>query len=162
LLEALALLNKKNTNCVLWIVGDGPERPRLQELADKLDLTPSISFLGIRNKEEIADLMRQADVFALTSLWENQPVALIEALACGLPVIAPAIGGIPEIVRPENGLLFEPGNVDNLVEKLSEMISHLKDFSPEVSARYAHDSFGLQAIGNRLTDVYEQLLTKAH
>lgn len=162
LLEAFALLKKKNINCVLWIVGDGPERQRLQELAEKLDIKPSVSFLGIRSKDEIADLMRQADVFALTSLWENQPVALIEAMASGLPVIAPAIGGVPEIVRPENGLLFEPGNVDNLVEKLSEMIAHLKDFSPAESARYAQVSFGLQAIGQQFADVYEQRLTDPH
>ena len=162
LLEAFAKLRKMDFNCVLWIVGDGPERQRLRELAENLHITPSVSFLGIQSKGEIADLMRQADLFALTSLWENQPVALIEAMASGLPVIAPAIGGIPEIVRPENGLLFDPGNVDNLVEKLSEMITHMKDFSPAESARYAQDSFGLQAIGKRFADVYEQLLTKAH
>ena len=149
LLEAFAVLKKKNISCVLWIVGDGPERQRLQELADKLEITPSVSFLGIRNKDAIADLMRQADVFALTSLWENQPVALIEAMASGLPVIAPAIGGIPETVRPENGLLFEPGNVDNLVEKLSEMIAHISDFSPARSAKYAAGF--IRNAGNRKT-----------
>ncbi len=159
LLEAFASLHKKNINCVLWIVGDGPERQRLQALAETLHIAPFVSFLGIRNKDEIADLMRQADLFALTSLWENQPVALIEAMASGLPVVAPAIGGIPEIVGPENGLLFEPGNVDNLVEKLSEMIAHLKDFSPARSARYAQDLFGIQVIGQQFADVYQQMLT---
>jgi glycosyltransferase involved in cell wall biosynthesis len=161
LLEAFAALRKMHVNCRLWIVGDGPERQRLQERSEELQITEHISFLGIRTKREVATLMREADLFCLTSLWETQSVSLIEALASGLPVVAPAIGGIPEIIKPEVGVLFEPGNVVDLVEKLADMIDHLNNFSVNASAEYASETFGLTAVGQKFAGVYEQILQNA-
>jgi len=158
LLEAMASLKTREMNCRLWMVGNGPEYQRLREQTDKLHIASDVSFLGVRTKSEVAELMRAADLFALTSLWENQPVALIEAMASGLPVIAPAIGGIPEIVKPEDGVLFEAGNVDDLVEKLATMIDHLDRYSSAESAKYAVETFGLTAVGQKFADIYEKIL----
>ena len=158
LLEALASLRSKNINCRLWLVGEGPERQALQEQAEKLQVSGLVYFLGLKSKTEIAGLMREADLFCLTSLWENQPVALIEAMASGLPVVAPAIGGIPEIISPDVGELFVPGNVGNLVDKIMNMIDHLDAYSPSTSAEYAAQTFGLPAIGQKFAEVYEFML----
>jgi len=158
LLEAFASLRKTMMNCQLWIVGDGPERKRLQAQSKELQIAGQVSFLGIRAKREVADLMQQADLFCLPSLWETQSVALIEALASGLPVIAPAIGGIPEIITPQVGVLFEPGNAGDLGEKLVEMADHLDHFSSATSSSYASETFGYQAIGQLFSNVYRQIL----
>jgi L-malate glycosyltransferase len=158
LLEAIASMRLKNVNCRLWIVGEGPEHQHLQALADQLHITDCVSFWGYRTRLEVADLMRAADLFALTSIWETQSVALIEAMASGLPVIAPANGGIPEIVKPEAGALFETGNVPDLVEKLATMIDQLDRYSSAEGARYAAETFGLPAVGQKFADVYATLL----
>jgi glycosyltransferase involved in cell wall biosynthesis len=158
LLEALASLRSKSINGRLWLAGEGPERQALQELAEKLQLSGQVSFLGLRSKAEIAELMREADLFCLTSIWENQPVALIEAMASGLPVEAPAVGGIPEIVSPDFGELFVPGDVGDLVDKLVYMIDHLEAYSASASAEYAAHTFSLQAIGRKFSAVYETML----
>jgi glycosyltransferase involved in cell wall biosynthesis len=158
LIEAFSALRARGIDCRLRIVGDGPERQRLQDLADKLQVSSLVSFLGVRSRHEVAGLMRDADLFALSSLWENQPVSLIEAMACGLPVVAPAIGGIPEIVQPEAGALFEPGNASDLAEKLAGLVGNLDHFSPAAGSRYAAETFSLETVGAKFAKIYQQIL----
>jgi glycosyltransferase involved in cell wall biosynthesis len=93
----------------LLMVGDGPLRADLENLAVELRVPDRVKFLGIRT--DIPELMRAADAFALTSLSEAASLTLLEAMASGLPAIVTAVGGNPEIVRHEReGLLFPRGN----------------------------------------------------
>jgi glycosyltransferase involved in cell wall biosynthesis len=89
----------------LLVVGDGPLRGELENLAVELRIADRVKFLGIRT--DIPDLMRAADVFALTSLSEAASLTLLEAMASGLPTVVTDVGGNPELVRHEKeGLLF--------------------------------------------------------
>jgi glycosyltransferase involved in cell wall biosynthesis len=89
----------------LLMVGDGPLRGELEQLAVELRIPNRVTFLGIRT--DIPDLMRAADVFALTSVSEAASLTLLEAMASGLPSVVTNVGGNPEIVRHEReGLLF--------------------------------------------------------
>ena len=89
----------------LVMVGDGPLRGDLENLAAELRIADRVKFLGIRN--DIADLMRAAEVFALTSVSEAASLTLLEAMASGLPSVVTDVGGNPELVRHEvEGLLF--------------------------------------------------------
>lgn len=93
----------------LVMVGDGPLRGELESLAVELRIPDRVKFLGIRS--DIPELMRAADVFALTSLSEAASLTLLEAMASGLPAVVTAVGGNPEIVRHEReGLLFPRGD----------------------------------------------------
>ncbi len=93
----------------LLMVGDGPLREELENLAVELRVPDRVKFLGIRT--DIPELMRAADAFALTSLSEAASLTLLEAMASGLPAIVTAVGGNPEIVRHEReGLLFPRGD----------------------------------------------------
>jgi len=93
----------------LLMVGDGPLRGELENLVVDLRIVDRVKFLGIRT--DIPDLMRAADVFALTSLSEAASLTLLEAMASGLPVVVTNVGGNPEIVRHEReGLLFTRGD----------------------------------------------------
>ncbi|MBA3787777.1 MAG: glycosyltransferase family 4 protein [Actinobacteria bacterium] len=95
----------------LLLAGDGPERERLERRAGQLDLGERVHFLGPRTRFEVLELFRAADASVLSSAWENFPHTLVEALAVGTPVVATAVGGVPEIVRDgENGLLVPPGD----------------------------------------------------
>jgi glycosyltransferase involved in cell wall biosynthesis len=98
------------------IVGEGPERQNLERLADTLHLLPDVvQFTGAT--DDMARVYRSADVVVLCSDWEGTPNVLLEALACGLPVIASDVGGVSEIVKHgENGFLVPPGDVEQLVE----------------------------------------------
>jgi glycosyltransferase involved in cell wall biosynthesis len=94
------------------IVGDGPERARLEGLSDSLGLRGKVSFLGSRG--DVPEILSALDVHALTSLNEASPVSILEAMACGRPVVAPRVGSIAESLRNgETGLLVDGHTVES-------------------------------------------------
>ena len=104
------------------IVGDGPQRHEYEEAARSAGLAERITFHGYRPKAAVAELMRSASFLVLPSLGENLPVAVLEAMACGLPVVATRVGGVPELVDHENGLLVEAGSADALRAGIERML----------------------------------------
>lgn len=125
LLQAMAVLARKygQPPCQLLIVGDGPSRHELELLREQLDLSSWVVFVGSRR--DIPRVLHALDVFVLPSLYEGFGIALLEAMAAGKPVIATAVGGIPEFVLSgETGLLIEPGNVEALADAIDRLLSH--------------------------------------
>jgi len=107
----------------LLVVGDGPDRARLEALSAELGLDGRVRFLGARSREDVLRTLYAADVAMLPSRWENFPHLVVEALAVGTPVIASSVGGIPEIVRDgENGLLVPSGDVDALAGAIRRLL----------------------------------------
>ena len=111
---AVRALARLPESFVLWVVGDGPEFDALQALSGELGVQDRVHFLGLQSQVE--PYMQAADAFVCPSLWaEAAGLVNIEAQACGLPVLASRIGGIPEYVKDgETGLLFPPGDADAL------------------------------------------------
>lgn len=115
LIEAWAAVRQAVPEAVLLIAGDGPERPRLEQLIADRGLTGAVRLLGFR--DDAAQLPAAADVFVLPSLTEGMGIALLEAMACGCPVIASAVGGITEAVADRtHGLLVPPGDAAGLAD----------------------------------------------
>jgi glycosyltransferase involved in cell wall biosynthesis len=95
----------------LDVIGDGPERARLEAAAHSLGLDGRVRFLGALPREQALAHVRDAEAMVLTSAWENFPHGVVESLAVGTPVIATRVGGVPEVVHDDdNGLLVEPGD----------------------------------------------------
>jgi glycosyltransferase involved in cell wall biosynthesis len=97
LLRSLADLRREGCNAVLLLVGEGRERTRLSEMAAELGLADRVRFLGTRR--DLPVLFAAMDVFAFPSRWEGTPLALIAAMAAGLPVVATPVGGIPDVLK---------------------------------------------------------------
>ena len=111
---------KRHHEVVFLAAGTGPELPELEAERDRLGLGDSFRFLGMRD-DPIA-VLGAADIFCLASLHEGLPVSLMEAMACGLPVVATTAGGIPEAVTNDvQGLLVEPGDETALTDALLRM-----------------------------------------
>jgi glycosyltransferase involved in cell wall biosynthesis len=109
----------------LLVAGEGTEQPRLAALSEKVGAGHRVRWLGPRPQAEVAELMRSVDLFCLPSHMEGRPNVVYEAMASGLPVIASAVGGIPEMVREgETAFLFEPGNRDQLKACLTKLVAH--------------------------------------
>jgi glycosyltransferase involved in cell wall biosynthesis len=121
LIQAFAALRQRMPDCALVIVGDGERRAELAAFAGAEGLTDRVLLLGDRN--DIADLLVGFDVFALSSLTEGYSIALLEACAAALPIVATDVGGNGEIVRDGvNGKLVPPADADALAEAMIALL----------------------------------------
>lgn len=123
LLEATGRLAKEEPRLILVLVGEGEERAALQEKAERMGLGKTVVFTGMVSHAVLPHLLSSADVFAMTSHFEGMPNVVLEALACGLPVVATAVGGIVEIIQDNvNGFLVEKRDPNLLVSKLRQAL----------------------------------------
>src|SRR5262249_22114463 len=112
---------RKTVPAVLVLVGDGPERPDAEAEAEKLGVDKDIRFLG--KLDNVADLLRSADLFLLPSETESFGLAALEAMACGVPVVATRVGGLPELViHGETGALAPVGAVDTMASAALQIL----------------------------------------
>ena len=119
LVRAVARLGAESFETV--IVGDGPDRGRLQSEIEALGLAGRVRLAGERR--DVPALLAAADVFALTSLSDGMPVSVLEAMAAGLPVVASRVGGVPEqVVDGVTGLLITPGDAEERAEALGRLV----------------------------------------
>ncbi len=108
----------------LLLLGDGPERGSLERAASERGLHGRVRFLGAGSRDDVLRLFRAADAALLTSAWENLPHTVLEALAVGTPVIATAVGGVPEVVRDgENGILVAAGDAGAVAAAVQRLVS---------------------------------------
>ncbi len=142
----------------LLIIGEGPERSALQQQINKASLQEQIHLLGLKNKAQIAEILHHCDVFVLPSISENFSVAVLEALACGLPVIASITGGIRECIDNSNGLLFEVNDVDGLAKAINHMFLHLTEYDRQAIAENCQKQFSAPVIAQQLTTIFQQCL----
>ena len=116
---ALALVPEAS----LLVVGDGPDRAALEQQATAAGLDGRMRFLGARPRGEAVALLAGADAALLPSDWENLPHAAVEALAIGTPVVATAVGGVPEVVHDGvNGLLVPAGDPEALAAAIRRVL----------------------------------------
>src|SRR5262249_20865032 len=125
LLHAFAQLLRSGQSIKLLLVGEGPLTKDLQRLAQDLCLRDSVQFLGSKNLEEVAELMRRCTLFVLPSRAEPFGIVLLEALASRKPIVATRVGGIPEFVEHGvTGLLVEPDNPCVLSEAIGTILQN--------------------------------------
>jgi glycosyltransferase involved in cell wall biosynthesis len=111
----------------LILVGDGEEREHLETLTDGLGIRECVEFAGRVPHEKVEDYMSQAEVFVLPSLSEGFPVTILEAMACGLPVVATRVGGVPDIIEDgTNGYLVDTMNQEQIAEALLKLLQDEK------------------------------------
>ena len=154
-LEALA---RKDGDLRLEIAGDGEMRAEYERLAGSLGLDGVVSFRGLLSKPELAESMRDSELFVLGSRWENNPCVVLEALASGLPVVANRVGGLPELIDETNGLLVEAPDPEQFAAGIEEALE--RQFDRQEIARRAHARFGREAVAAQLRTSYEAVLAR--
>ncbi|MBM4286571.1 MAG: glycosyltransferase [Deltaproteobacteria bacterium] len=143
-IQAVKILRDRGIQATLEIVGEGPERDRLQQLAQALKVDGMVTFHGFKAfGEDLFALYRQADLFLLSSFSEGTPKVVPEAFAFGLPVVASRVGGILDMVQDGvNGLLIEPGSAKELaaaIEKPArspELLQRLSEGAAAAAPRF--------------------------
>jgi glycosyltransferase involved in cell wall biosynthesis len=158
LLEALAIVAREHSDVRLDIVGDGELRSRYEELTRRLGLDELVTFHGWVSKDEVAARVRESDLFVLTSRYDSNPCAVIEALASGVPAVATAVGGIPDIVRDGMGLLAAPGDVEDIAAKIRCALDRLDDWDRTRIAQAARERYGSDRVGRELAAIYDEVI----
>jgi len=158
LIEALAAL----PDVLLLVAGDGPLRGALEAQAGRLGLADRVRFLG--NVDDVPSLLARAEVFVLTSFNEGLPLAVLEALGAGLPVVATRVGGTPELVLTNvNGILVEPGDAKGTAAAVRTLLD-----DPNVAARLGQrgnelvrEHFTVEKMVEGVVDAYDGLMVRA-
>ena len=140
ILKVLAVAKMRGHSYRLTLIGDGPNREYLKNLAKKLGISKKVNFAGF--KANAAKYMATHRVYANSSLMENMPLTLIEALSYGRPILAPAVGGIPEIFSDgREGYFWKLGNIEDAADKMCEILEDknlCNRMSKAAKDRYSH------------------------
>jgi glycosyltransferase involved in cell wall biosynthesis len=154
LIEAMKLVTTKINHVKLFIVGDGELREELLGLTKLLNLTDYVSFLGL--KDNVPSILKNFDLFVLSSLWEGLPTVVMEAMVCSVPVIATNIPGTRELIEDgKTGFLVEPQNIDGLANKVIEVLENetLRIFI-SVNAFKEVQNYDMKEIGNKYLKLF--------
>jgi len=158
LVEAFAKA-ARGTSSRLTLIGDGPDRAPSERLARELGIEANVRFLGMR--DSLPELLAPADVFLLTSREESFGLSALEAMACGVPVVATSVGGVPEVVEPEqNGLLAPADDQDAYAELLHELLVDRERATAmgERARRFAVESYSRDRVVSQYERLYRRVL----
>jgi len=159
LLRALRRALDDGCEATLTLIGDGPERAALEQLAGELGVEQRVAFTGTLLGSDVPAAFAEADAFVLPSRDEGFGVALIEAMATGLPVVATRSGGPEDIVSEDDGLLVGPGDPDELAGAILAISSRLHEYDGGFIARRTAERYSAEAVGGRLARLYGEVLS---
>jgi teichuronic acid biosynthesis glycosyltransferase TuaC len=160
-LQAISRLLQEKINLIYWIIGDGPEKKRLEKQAKDFDLNGKIKFFGRLPHAQTMRILAQADFLSLPSWNEGFGIAYIEAMALGKPVIALEDEGISDIVeRGQAGLLVKPRDVDSLTAAMKYLLSHPEEAREmaERGQKLVQENLTWQNNCEKTISIYKQLL----
>ncbi|MGH9142109.1 MAG: glycosyltransferase family 4 protein [Vicinamibacterales bacterium] len=161
LVDAVALLRERMAGVHLLVVGDGPEAAALRHQVGRHEMTDAVTFAGSVPQAETPNYYRAADVFGLSSDFDNSPNAVLEAMACGLPVVTTDVGGVREfLVDRVGGAVVPPGDAPALADSLALYLSSpatARDAGAFNRAR-TQSEFSWRASAVRLLEVYEGVI----
>ncbi len=160
LLRAWKVVSEK-TDSLLYLLGDGPLLKDMKELAGALSISEKVVFNGHVNN--IVDYLNAGDIFVLPSLQEGMPNSLLEAMACGMSVVATKIGGVEDVVEDGyNGLLVKPGDDQDLAMGILKLIQN-SDMRKKLSDN-AHktilENYSLESVVPKYLKLYKEVLKK--
>jgi glycosyltransferase involved in cell wall biosynthesis len=141
------------------LVGEGRYAGRARALARELGIADAVTFAGKRPNSEIPLWINACDLLVLPSLSEGFGVALVEALACGKPVVATRCGGPEDIVNADTGILVPPRDEIALAEALREILSGERQFDPQRVRQHALENDAYDKVVSRILAVYERALS---
>ncbi len=161
LIEAVGKLNQMDvSDFELELVGEGEQRPVLERMVSELGLTRRVRFTGWVARDRIADHYRRADIFVTATTWEGMPNTVLEAMACGLPVVGTQASGLHELVRDGvNGYLVPMKDPSALAKALARLLDngYERRRMGRQSRKLAEREFAWEYIAEQYVKVYEQV-----
>lgn len=160
LLQAFARAFAGHPDVRLTIVGDGDLRDELPRTAEACGVAGQVTFAGRLDREAVLESMRTCHLFVLPSIVETFGVVVIEALACGRPVVCTICGGPEDIVQEGDGVLVKADDAEALADAMSEMVAGLSRYSPDSIRARAIARYGSAGFLSAMTEVYSSITGK--
>jgi glycosyltransferase involved in cell wall biosynthesis len=151
---SLAALNESNVH--LLLVGDGELRDKIRSEIGCLGLSKRVTMLGAVAQADIAQLQRICNVFVLTSVYEGLPVAVLEALACGTPVVTTRCGETPNLLSTESGVVCQERKASAIADALRKVLLHPGDYPIEACVQAA-EPYSARSV---VSAVYSEMLSR--
>lgn len=158
MLRVLQRAHQDNISFDCVMVGEGIDFSEMKSMRDHLGLNKVVHFTGLLQGEKLAKIIAEADFMLMFSNYENMPVVILEAFACGIPVVATEVGGIPEMVDEKSGILVEAANEEALFQAIREMTDRLHDFNPLALREKVAETYGIMQVGVLLNGWYNEVL----
>lgn len=161
LIQAFRIIKDSVSNSELLLIGRGELERELKTEAEKLGIMDSVRFLGFR--EDVSDILKAIDIFVLSSLSEGLPIALIEAMSCGLSVVATDVGGVREVIQDGiDGFIVPPEDPFSLAERINLIIDNSSTMSTicENATKKVKSLFSKSVMIRRYEELYDYLLSK--
>lgn len=152
--SAFAGAFKNNENVHLTIIGEGPERSKIESIIKSNNLENKVKMLGLQTREVIAKEIQYSDCFVLPSQHETFGVVYIEAMASGLPIIATKCGGPEHFINESNGMLVDIDSLEQLKNAMLYIKNNIEKFSNKEIVAFVKEEFSPYALSSKLTDIY--------
>jgi len=163
ILSTLKELSKVRNDWECVFVGVGEDYELLNEYAAELGLTPEfVKFAGLKEGGDLVQSLQESDFLILFSNYENMPVVLGEAFACGKPVVSTNVGGIAEIVNKDRGILVPASDENAFMEALRIMLDTFDNYDAKALREFAVTNFSAPKVGERFAAIYEAIFSKTN
>jgi len=160
LIDAFAKTSAVDPLAHLVLIGEGPEELNLRAQVDRLGIGARVTFVGYVAQDDLPAYYRAADLFVLSSDFDNSPNVVLEAIACGVPVVATDVGGVKEYVSAEGGELVRSRDADGLAAAMQQWLTDQprRQAAGLFNRRRAVEEFSWRASAQRLLQIYETVL----
>jgi len=160
LIKAFSMVHAQNKKAVLLLVGDGRLKPKIEGMVRAHSLSNYVQFLGLR--QDIPELLAAADIFVLSSDWEGIPLAIVEAMAASKPVVATAVGGVPEMITDQvSGFLVKPNDAESMAQVILKLANDnaLASQIGNEGRKIAQDRFDVRTTAKEYEKRYLEMLS---
>lgn len=156
IIRSFMKLYQANSSCQLILAG--LRTPQVQGLLHQLGNPNCIKYVGMVSQNELAEIFQKSHAFVLFSRFENMPCVVLEALSCGLPVVATNVGGLPELITTENGMLVPSENEAELLNAMQSVMNKYMEYSAEEISQNVLAECSFPAIAQQMVQIYQPYL----
>lgn len=155
LIDALQILEERDIKFQFTFIGDGIDFAMIKDYVKKLQHQENLRFTGILEGQDYVGELSSGDFLVLSSNYETQGVVLLEAFACGMPVVSTNVGGIPEIVNENNGILVPPHDPTKLADAMQTMLQTYQNYDANTLRDSVIKKFSNETVGKLLSSLYK-------
>lgn len=158
ILKSVNILKERRNDFKVNIIGNGPNKNKYQSQVNSMGLNNYIKFLGRLDKYQISLELQKSAFYIQASNYETFGVSLLEAMACGKPVVVTSIDTFKEKITDTNGIIVNNNEANEYTKVISYMIDNFDKYDSKLISKLVHDNYSFDIIGNKITTIYQKLL----